>query len=306
MIGATGTKHNKRSKIVSKKDIQGWLFTSPYLIFTLIFFLIPLVYSIYLVFQNWNLISPTPEFVGLANFGEALTSPRVLQACLITYKFMAFFVPLIIAASIGLALIVHHLPKFKVLFSVGFFLPYLASGVVSSLVVRGLLSYTSPLNTFLRATFGSSPDWLGNGNLALGVIIGMLVWKFAGYYALIFIAGLQGIMPEIYEAASIDGANAWTTFWRITLPMLYPALYTVLILSVGISFSIFTEPFTLTQGGPQLATQTWQLEIYYQAFEQFRSGYGATVALLNAVITLISILVIRRVVEAWGRRNGWS
>lgn len=304
MISGIDTKQRKRKAAV-KREAQGWLLTSPYLIFTLIFFLIPLGYSIYLVFQSWNLISPTPVFIGFANFQEALTSPRVWQACLVTYKFLVFFVPLVMIVSICLALIVHHLPKFKALFSVGFFLPYLASGVVSSLVVRGLLSYSSPINIFLRATFGISPDWLGNGNLALAVIIGMIVWKFAGYYALVFLAGLQGIIPEVYEAASIDGANAWTTFWHVTLPMLYPAFYTVLILSVGISFSVFTEPFTLTQGGPQMATQTWQLEIYYQAFEQFRSGYGATVALLNAVVTLISILIIRRVVEAWGRHNGW-
>jgi multiple sugar transport system permease protein len=305
MIGVTGTKQSKRSKIFWRKEFQGWLLTSPYMLFTLIFFLIPLVYSVYLVFQHWNLISPTPTFVGLANFQEALTSPRVWQACLVSYKFMVLFVPLVMAASIGLALIVHHLPKLKALFVIGFFLPYLASGVVSSLVVRGILAYNSPFNTFLRSVFGTSPDWLGNGNLALLIIVMMVVWKFAGYYALIFLSGLQGIISEVYEAASLDGANAWTTFWRITLPMLYPAFYTVLILAVGISFALFTEPFMLTKGGPEMATQTWQLEIYFQAFEQFRSGYGATVALINAVVTLITILIIRRLVEAWGRRNGW-
>ena len=223
-----------------------------------------------------------------------------------TYKFLLLFVPLVLAASIGLALIVHSIPRFKALFAVGFFLPYLASGVVVSLVVRGILSYTSPLNSFLRAVFGSSPDWLGNPVLALLVITLMIVWKFAGYYSLIFLAGLQGIPGELYEAAAIDGAGAWTQFWRVTLPMLYPAIYTVLILAVGLTFSIFTEPFVLTSGGPQNATLTWQLEIYYQAFQQFRAGYGATVALLNAAATLISILIIRRIVEAWGRRYGWN
>lgn len=290
----------------AKKELQGWLLASPYLLFTLIFFFIPLLWSLFLVFQNWNLISPTPTFVGLANFQEALASPRVWQAFLVSYKFMILFIPLVLAAAIGLALILHLVPRFKPLFAVGFFLPYLASGVVTSLVVRGFLSYDSPLNSFLRATFGTSPDWLGDGTLATLVIVLMMVWKFAGYYSLIFLSGLQGIPTEIYEAASIDGANAWTRFWRMTLPMLYPAFYTVIILAVGLMFSIFTEPFTLTNGGPQMATQTWQLEIYYQAFNQFRSGYGATIALLNAVATFISILLIRRIVEAWGHRYGWD
>ncbi|HLI08772.1 MAG TPA: sugar ABC transporter permease [Ktedonobacteraceae bacterium] len=289
-----------------KRETQGWLLTSPYLIFMLIFFLIPLLWSIYLVFQRWDLIAPTPTFVGLANFKEAFTSARILQAFLVTYKFLILFVPVVMAASIALALIVHNIPRFKALFAVGFFLPYLASGVVISLVVRGILSYNSPFNGLLRTVFGTSPDWLGNPVLAILVITLMIVWKFAGYYSLIFMAGLQGIPGELYEAAAIDGAGAWTQFWRVTLPMLYPAIYTVLILAVGLTFSIFTEPFVLTNGGPQNATLTWQLEIYYQAFEQFRAGYGATVALLNAAVTLISILIIRRIVEAWGRHYGWD
>ncbi|GHO69963.1 sugar ABC transporter permease [Ktedonobacter sp. SOSP1-52] len=295
---------NKKQAI--KRELQGWLLTSPYLIFTLIFFFIPLLWSLFLVFQNWNLISPTPIFIGLGNFQEALASPRVWQAFLVSYKFLVLFIPLVLAGAIGLALIIHRIPRFKPLFAVGFFLPYLASGVVTSLVVRGFLSYDSPLNTFLRSLFGSSPDWLGDGTLATLVIVFMMVWKFAGYYSLIFLSGLQGIPTEVYEAAAIDGANAWTRFWRMTIPMLYPAFYTVIILAVGLMFSIFTEPFTLTNGGPQMATQTWQLEIYYQAFNQFRSGYGATIALLNAIATFISIIIIRRIVESWGHRYGWD
>ncbi|MGI5917996.1 MAG: carbohydrate ABC transporter permease, partial [Anaerolineae bacterium] len=105
---------------------------------------------------------------------------------------------------------------------------------------------------------------------------------------------------------ALDGSTGWTTFWRVTLPLLYPGIYTVLILSTGIMFSIFTEPFVLTQGGPQMATQTWQLEIYFQAFERFRAGYGATVALLNALVTFATILVIRRLIEGWGNRFGYG
>lgn len=298
------TVRGKRSSF--KKDLQGWTLTSPYLIFTAIFFLIPLIWSLFLVFQRWDLIAPTPVFIGLANIKEALTSPRVLQAFLVTYKFMLLFVPLVMAASIGLAMLVHHLPRYKPLFAVGFFLPYLASGVVLSLVVRGVISYNNTFETFLRHSFGASPDWLNDGTLTTLLITLMMIWKFAGYYALIFLSGLQSIPTDIYEAASLDGANAWKQFWHITLPLLYPAFYTVLIIAVGLTFSIFTEPFVLTNGGPQMATQTWQLEIYYQAFDLFRAGYGATVALLNAVATLISILIIRFLVEAWGRRNGWE
>ncbi len=291
---------------LTARDLRGWLLSSPYLIYSLIFFLIPLAWSIYLVFLNWNLISPVRQFVGLKNFVEAATSSRVLNAFLVSYKFMVIFVPIVMVASILLALILHHLPRFKPLFAVGFFLPYLASGVVVSLVVRGFLSYTSPVNSFLRATFGRSPNWLGDPILAVLVISFMIVWKFAGYYGLIFLAGLQGIPDEMYEAASLDGAGSWTKFWRLTVPELYPAIYTVLILAVGMMFGIFTEPFVLTAGGPQGATQTWQLEIFYQAFQVFRAGYAATVAVINAVVTFISIIIIRRIIETWGRHLGWE
>jgi multiple sugar transport system permease protein len=288
------------------KTWRGWLLSSPYLIFSLVFFLLPLIWSLYLIFLSWNLISPVRTFVGFNNFVEAFRSASVINAFVVTYKFMIIFVPLVVIAGIALALIVHSLPRLKALFAVGFFLPYLSSGVVLSLVVRGFLSYNSPINIYLRDLFGNSPNWLGTPWLAVVVISLMIVWKMAGYYALIFLAGLQSISNEIYEAASIDGASKWRQFWNMTVPMLYPALYTVLILAVGLVFGIFTEPFTLTNGGPQGATQTWQLEIYYQAFQTFRAGYAAAIALINAVVTFISIIIIRRMIEAYGRSTGWE
>ncbi len=288
-----------------KKDVGGWLLASPYVLAATVFFLIPLGWSLSLVFYDWNLIDPVRQFVGLENFRTAFTTSRVLYAFVNTYKYAAIFVPSVVVAALVLALIVQHLPRLKQFFAVGFFLPYLASGVAVGLVVRGILSYDSPFNEFLRATFGSSPRWLRDPTLALVVISAMIVWKFAGYYALIFLAGLQGIPRELYEAACLDGAGPFVQFRRITLPLLYPAFYTVLVLAVGLCFGIFTEPYVLTGGGPRFATHTWQLEIYYQAFDRYRAGYGATVAVLNAVATFVSVLIIRRVVEAWGVRRGF-
>ncbi len=294
------------SKETLKKQIQGWFFASPYLLHTLIFFLIPLIWSGLLVFFRWNLISPQRTFVGLKHFVEAFSSRRVWAAFLVTYKFMAIFVPFVMVASIGLAMIVHSIPKFKQVFAVGFFLPYLASGVAVGRVVLGVISYESPLNQLMRNLFGRAPDWLGDPTLAVLVISTMIVWKFSGYYSLIFLSGLQSIPTSLYEAARLDGAGPWLRFWKITLPMLYPSIYTVLILAVGITFGIFTEPFVLTGGGPELATHTWQLEIYYQAFDRFRAGYGASVAVMNAVITFVSILIIRGGIEAWGKSLGFE
>lgn len=134
----------------------------------------------------------------------------------------------------------------------------------------------------------------------------MIAWKFAGYYGLILFSGLSGIEKEIYEAAAIDGASRWQTFWKITIPMLYPALYTVLILAIGVSFGIFTEVYQLTGGGPDFATNTWQMEIFTNAFTNLQAGYSSAIALIAAVVTFVSIYIVRKLIELWGRRNGWE
>lgn len=292
---------------MSKKiqEVRGWLMASPYLLFAVIFFVIPLLWSVVLMFSDWNLISPEWRWVGLQNFLEALQSRRVHQAFLSSFRFMILIVPLGITVSLAIALLVNSLKRFQGLFAVGFFLPYLASGVAVSLVVRGVLAFNSPVGRFFLNTFDDVPDWLGNPTLAILIISLIVVWKFSGYYALIFLAGLQSIPQELYEAAQMDGATSWRSFWSITLPMLYPALYSVLILMVGLMFTIFTEPYVLTKGGPELATHTWYLEIYYQAFSSLRSGYATAISTLNALAVFLMVTVVRRGMERWGRSLGW-
>jgi multiple sugar transport system permease protein len=121
-----------------------------------------------------------------------------------------------------------------------------------------------------------------------------------------FLSGLSSIPKELYEAADIDGASYWTKLFKITIPMLYPALYTVMILAIGLMFGIFTEPYMLTGGGPNLATHTWYLEIYYQAFSSMRAGYASTIALINAAVTFSSIIIVRKIMERRGKAHGWT
>ena len=283
----------------------GWLFTSPNLIYGLVFFLGPLLWSFYLSFTNWDLIAPTYDFVGFKNFIKALSTPGVQSAFWVTYKFMIVFVPLVTVMSLGVAVVVQGLPKLRSLYLIGFFLPYLSSGVVASLIVKGFLSYNSPVNIFLRDTFGLDINWLGSPLSALFVVGLILAWKFTGYYALILTSGLESIDKEVYEAAAIDGVTDRQRFWKITLPLLYPALYTTLILSFGVTFGIFTEVYQLTGGGPNFATNTWQMEIYNQAFKNLQAGYASAVAILASVVSFISIFVIKKLLEMWGKRNGW-
>lgn len=290
----------------TKQGRLGWLFASPYLIYAIVFFLIPLVWSLFLSLTDWNLIAPTFSFVGIENYTEAFKSPGVQSAFFVAFKFMALFVPMVVASSIIVALIVQGLPKFKGLFLIGFFLPYLASGVVSSLIVKGLLSYNSPINEFLRNSLGLDINWLGSPFGALFIVAVIIAWKFTGYYALILTSGFDSIDKEVYEAALIDGVTPMQRFWKITFPLLYPALFTVLILAIGVTFGIFTEVYQLTGGGPNFATNTWQMEIFTRAFSNLQAGYASAIAIIASVVTFISIFIIRKLLEMWGKRNGWN
>jgi multiple sugar transport system permease protein len=284
----------------------GWLFASPYLLYSLIFFLIPLLWALFLAFTNWNLISPSYEKIGFSNFIQALNSPSVKAAFVVTYKFMVLFVPIVLIGSLVISLIINSLPRFKSLFSIGYFLPYLASGVATSIVVKGILSYNSALNIWLRNTWNLNIDWLGSQILAPLIIAIMIAWKFIGYYSLILTSGLESIPGEVYEAAALDGATSLVRFFKITLPLLYPAMFTVTILAVGLVFGIFTEPYVLTGGGPNLATNTWQMEIYNQAFSRLNAGYGSAIAIIDSVVTFVTILAIRKLLEVWGKNYGWE
>ncbi|HIY58402.1 MAG TPA: sugar ABC transporter permease [Candidatus Tetragenococcus pullicola] len=289
-----------------RENRLGWAFIAPYVIFTLIFFVVPLVWSVWLSVTDWNMMSPDINFVGISNFTKAITSPSVKAALVVTYKFLLMVVPLTLLLSMGIALLVNGLPKFKGLYFVAFFLPYLSSGVVTSLIVKGLLSRNSALNVFLRGRFNIDINWLGNANLAVFIIAFMIAWKMCGYYALILNSGLNNINQEIYEAAALDGSSKWTTFWKITIPLLYPSLLTVIVLAVGVSFSIFTEVYQLTGGGPNFGTNTWQMEIYNQSFVSLKSGYASAIALIASFVTFASIGVIQKGLEKWGEKNGWQ
>ena len=148
-------------------------------------------------------------------------------------------------------------------------------------------------------------NWLNSTALAPMVIALIMVWKFSGYYALIIESGLESISVDVYEAADLDGATGWQRFFKITLPLLYPAFYTVSILATGVVFHIFTEPYLLTNGGPNGATNTWVLQIYDEAFNKLNTGYGSAVAIVAAAVTFLSIGLIRKILEKWGESNAW-
>ncbi len=297
----------KRSITSEKRDnILGWLFCSPYLIFSLVFFLIPLCWAFWLSAMDWNLMSPDKSFVGFNNFRQLFGDAKVKAAFVNSFRYLVPIMLLCFLGGLVIALLVTQLPeKLKGITAVLFFIPYLTSGVATSVVVKYLFTYNSVLNVFLRDHFDLNISWFKNGKIAFWVITVLVVWKMSGYYALFILSAIEGVSEDVKEAARLDGSVGLHYLWHVTIPMIMPALTTVLVLASGLAFGIYTEPYLLTGGGPQLATTTWQLEIYYTSFTRFQSGYGAAMAIANAVQIFVVLRILNFVMDHFNRKFGW-
>ena len=289
-----------------KRGIVGWLLNAPYLIYSLVFFLIPLIWAAWLSVMDWNLMSKNKTFVGLNNFKALFTDARVQAAFVNSFKYL---VPIVILCFIGgliIALLVSKLPdKIKGVVAVLFFIPYLTSGVATSVVVKYFFNYNSVFNTFLREHFNLNINWLTDERFAFWIMVGIVVWKMSGYYALFILSGIESIDVEVNEACALDGSKGFHKLIHVTLPIIMPTLTTVIVLATGLAFGIYTEPYLLTGGGPNLSTTSWQLEIYNTSFTRFQSGYGAAMAIASAVQIFITLRIINFVTDKLNHKFGY-
>ena len=244
--------------------------------------------------------------MGIRNFAGLFADSRVKAAFINSYRYLLPIVVLCFAGGLIIALLVSNLPdKIKGLVAVLFFIPYLTSGVATSVVVKYFFNYNSAFNTFLRDQFNLNINWLTDQRYAFAVMVGIVVWKMSGYYALFILSGIESIGDDVTEAAMLDGSTGLHKLLHITLPMIMPTLTTVIVLATGLAFGVFTEPYLLTGGGPNMTTTTWQLEIYNTSFTRFQSGYGAAMAIASAVQIFITLRIINAVTDRLNRRFGW-
>lgn len=294
-----------RRKYNRRENLVGWLLNLPYLAYTLFLFLIPLIWAFWLSAQDWNLMSSSPKFVGLDNYRKLFLSKNVHQAFVNSFRYLIPVVLLCLVFGLLIAFVVNALPKrARGVASVAMFIPYLTSGVATSVLVKYMFAYNSVLNQFLRNVFGLKISWFTDKTAAFCIIVGIVVWKCSGYYALFFLSALSGIPEDVIEAAQIDGANRRQINFRIRIPMMLSSISSVIALAAGLALGIYTEPFLLTSGGPGGATTTWTLEIYYSAFTKFDSGYATAMAIVYAVEIFIILkifdVVMRRLTEKFG------
>ena len=283
-----------------REAITGWAFSAPFLILFLVFLALPILASFLISFTDFslgNLVDPlSAPFIGLKNYGRLFQDGKFLQASLTTAIFVMFGVIFNLLVGLAAALALNRgISRFRAIFRVGYYIPVVTSIVAIAVIWRFLFNADFGLINGLLSTVGvKGPDWLANPTLAVIIIVALLVWRNFGNAMIIFLAGLQGIPQDLYEAARIDGANGWQEFRHITLPMLRPTtLFLTVWTTIGF-LQIFEEPFVMTQGGPLNKTLTLSMYVYQQAFNFFHQGYASAIAYtLFVVIAAITFIQFR-------------
>jgi multiple sugar transport system permease protein len=288
----------------SRTGRAGWLFVAPALVLIGVFFLLPVGASLLLSVTDFDLYAvadrANARFVGLANYATLLHNPTFWLALKNTFYFALIGGPLTVATSLGAALLVNaKLVRFKTVFRTIYFLPFVTTLVAVAIVWRYLYHPQYGLLNYALGAVGIRPvDWLGDPRWAMPAIILLAVWKNFGYNMLIFIAGLQAIPEELYEAASLDGAGGVRRFWHVTLPNLAPTFFFVGVVTMIGYFQLFAEPYVMTAGGPLGATTSLVLFMYTEGFRWWRLGNAAAIAFLLFIIimawTLVQLRVERR------------
>ncbi|MGO4369968.1 carbohydrate ABC transporter permease [Paenibacillus sp. MCAF20] len=290
---------NKKKK--KKWQIYAVLFILPSFLLYTLFVIVPTISSMYLSLTSWDGVSSDIRFIGLSNFVEIWNSERVHNALKNTLLMAVVLVLLENIVAMALAIFVDQVRWFRNLFRSVFYFPVLLSGIVMGFVWTIILNYNFGVLNQLLDVVGLGElkaDWLGNPDYALISIILSTVWKSAGYYMIIYLAGLQSIPQDLSEAASIDGANRWQQFRHITFPLLAGAMTVCIVLSMISALKIFDQIAVMTDGGPGFETETLTYIIYKVGFGELRQGFGTALAqvlfVLIMIVTVIQVKFLRK------------
>lgn len=272
-----------------RESIAGYLFVAPLMIGLVVLTLLPVLGSLLLSFTEWNFVAGIQgiRFAGLDNF-ERLFKDADFMKSLYNNLIFIITVPITIVLALVLAILIDKHVYGKSFFKVVYFLPYISSVVAVAMVWQVLFHPSlGPVNSFLMSIgIENPPKWLADIDYALPSLMMIQVWILLGYNIIIFIAGLQGIPKDLYEAADIDGANVWTKFSKITVPCISPTTFFLLVTGIIGTFKIFDLIQVLTQGGPANSTTVIVYELYDTAFNQLKTGYASSMALILFVICL--------------------
>ena len=272
-----------------------WLSLAPALLFFAIFVGFPVGYSFYLSFHEWNMMSPTAAWVGLENYAALLGDELFIRSLVQTSLFTAGITACIVVFSLAVALLLDQQLRTILIYRTVYYLPAVTSVVAIGIVWLWVFDpQFGMINQLLRGVGVTGPRWLADQRLALPALIMTAAWRNVGYFATIFLAGLQGIDRMYYEAARIDGAGTWACFRWVTLPLLRPTMLFVVIMSVILSFQVFALVYVMTGGGPAGSTSVIVFYLYQMAFTYFRMGYACAVGyVLFGIIFVLTLVQFR-------------
>ncbi len=284
--------------------MEGWLFASPWIVGFLLFTAGPMLFSAAMAFTSWDLITP-PRWAGLDNWRLIFGGdPLIVQALKVTTTYALMAVPLNLVFGMALALLLNSGIKGLRFYRTAYFMPSVLSGVAVALLWKWVFSGQFGLaNYFLGLVGVDGPKWLTDESWALPSLVIMALWAVGGGMV-IYLAGLQGIPSDFYEAAQVDGAGWWSRLWNITIPLMTPALFFQLVTGLIAALQVFTQPYVMTQGGPNEATLFLVLYLYRNAFQYFKMGYASAVAWVLFFYILVLTLLIFRSARGWVHYEG--
>jgi multiple sugar transport system permease protein len=263
-------------------------FLAPSLLHLTVFVFTPIAFAAYLSLHRWDIVVPDKPYVGLENFREIAQDPAFWNSLKNTFVY-TLNVPIAMIVSLGVALMLNRRLKGVAFLRALYFLPSVTSLVAIALVWMWIYHPTFGVANFVLALIGLGPvPWLNSSSTAMISVIIFSIWLSLGYQMVVFLAGLQGIPEQLYDAARIDGANSWQRFWRVTLPLLKPTTFFILVTSVIGSFQVFTSIYIMTAGGPVGSTDVLVYHIYQAAWEELRMGYASAMSWVLFVIIMIA------------------
>ncbi|MCI5811083.1 MAG: sugar ABC transporter permease [Clostridiales bacterium] len=276
--------HGKK-KAIQRDRAAAYGMLAPFLLFFVLFVLYPLLKNLYYSFTNYNLGNKT-KWIGLSNYRELFTDYWFLESLRNTAVYALFSVIFLTVLGLFISVLLNQRSRLVKIARTAMIIPYATSMVAVSMIWLYLLDPTTGYVSKLLVALGvgSPPLWLDDPSLALPSLIGINIWKNLGYCMIIYLAGLQGIPPELYEAATVDGAGFLQKHWKITLPQIAPVTFFVFVNNCIEAFKTFEQVQIMTQGGPVTATTTVVYQIYVRAFNDFRMGYAAAMSVVLFVI----------------------
>lgn len=292
--------NKKKKSFFKNKTVVAYSFILPNLIGFCIFTLIPVIFSLLLSFCQWDSGNPI-KFVGLDNFVRLFTKDSSFRIALVnTIYYTVVTVPLTLGLALFLAILMNKKLKGRVFFRSVLFFPYVASLVAVAVVWMALFNPDrGPVNSLLMAIgISNPPRWAASTTWAMPTIIGLTVWKGMGYYMIVYLAALQGVSNELYEASSLDGANKWQLFRHITWPSVTPTTFFIIMMLMVATFKSYDIMYITTQGGPGEATKVLAYHIFNSAFVNSEFGYASAIAMV-----LLSIIVVATLIQFKGEKK---